>query len=290
MKKDLISWGTFYPPMRAFKRLFSNMEDLFEHCPGFPSSGQLPLGVNLSEDERNYEVSAELPGVPKEAIKVEITDNILIIRAHKSENKKTEGKQYHKTEYSYGEFYREIPLTKSIEADNVQANFKDGILNITIPKKSSNSKNIQINEGKDSQENRYNYNRPSDNYNYSAHSHSSPSYGSKSDEKQYEKTNEFTLKHKSEEPYSYKGANEDSNAKPKESTHEFSLKYKSEDPNDNHNYKSDYGTNTEDKYKDEHTGLSSQTTDSNKKDDSYHKLGGLGTSKDYQTGEDKNQN
>ena len=109
---------------------------------------QLPA-VNISEDEKNYQVEVVAPGFKKEAFKIDMDDDLLTISAEqKAEtNEGGEGKQYTRREYSYSSFTRSFQLPENTQAEAINARYEDGVLKISIPKaepKPKASKQIDI--------------------------------------------------------------------------------------------------------------------------------------------------
>jgi HSP20 family protein len=90
--------------------------------------------VDVKESEKEFIIKAELPGVEEKDVEVTVTDNVVTIKGEKKEEKEDKGKNYYYMERSYGSFNRVIPLTEEIESDKAEASFKNGVLNITIPK------------------------------------------------------------------------------------------------------------------------------------------------------------
>jgi len=88
--------------------------------------------VDISETEEAFIVKAELPGVEKEDVCVNFENSILTIRGEKKVE--TEDKKRHRVECSYGSFIRSFTLPQTIKADKIEAVYKNGILNLTIPK------------------------------------------------------------------------------------------------------------------------------------------------------------
>jgi HSP20 family protein len=101
--------------------------------------------IEVRETIKRFEVSAELPGMDQKDIEVSLDGNNLILTGErKNEWKKEEGGRYH-SEFSYGSFYRSIPLGTDVDADKVDAHFKNGILKVSVPKsETSASKKIEI--------------------------------------------------------------------------------------------------------------------------------------------------
>ena len=90
--------------------------------------------INLVEDESQYEVTVELPGMKSEDFHVEMEGNELRISGEKKEETEEKGKTYHRVERHFGSFYRMIPLPSSVAADKITANYKDGVLTVKVPK------------------------------------------------------------------------------------------------------------------------------------------------------------
>jgi HSP20 family protein len=84
--------------------------------------------------ERNGElvVRADLPGLTKDDVKVELTDNGLTIEGERQSEKEDKGEGYYRSERSYGKFFRRLPLPEGVKADNASATFRDGVLEITM--------------------------------------------------------------------------------------------------------------------------------------------------------------
>ena len=90
--------------------------------------------VDIEETEKEYLIKAELPDVPKENVKVEMLDGVLTIEGERKRETEEKGKKFHKVERSYGKFVRQFALPVEVEAANIQAEFKDGMLNVHLPK------------------------------------------------------------------------------------------------------------------------------------------------------------
>jgi HSP20 family protein len=147
MKKDLTQLSNCcHEPMSDLRKFFStSMDSFFDNfATGFARNEFFTPKVNFCETDKSYELTAELPGIKKDDVKIDISNNTLTIKGHKKHEEKKEDKHYYRVESSYGEFYREFHLPKSVDHENVTAKFKDGILHMTVPKKKNDSKNIEI--------------------------------------------------------------------------------------------------------------------------------------------------
>lgn len=102
--------------------------------------------VDVVEEENSYVVKVELAGVPKENIDIDIKDRILTLQGEKKKEVKEEKEDYLRVERSFGKFLRTFTLPENIDEENIGAKFKDGVLELTLPKKEEEKpKKISIN-------------------------------------------------------------------------------------------------------------------------------------------------
>lgn len=99
--------------------------------------------VDVFEDDDNVVVKAELPGVNKDDLDVNVEENTITISGEKKKEEKKEEKDYYRIERSYGSFKRSFSLPAEVESAKAKARFKDGVLEVTIPK-SEKAKKKQI--------------------------------------------------------------------------------------------------------------------------------------------------
>jgi len=102
-----------------------------------PGGQELQIKLDVKEDEKAYKIDAEIPGVKKEDIQVDVVGNQISIRAevkHEKEEKKDE-KVVHSERY-YGAVARSLQLPVDVDAEKASASYKDGVLNLMLPKKS----------------------------------------------------------------------------------------------------------------------------------------------------------
>ena len=92
------------------------------------------LAVDLYEEKEDIVVKAELPGLSKEDITVQVTDSMLLIKGEKKREEEIKEGDYYCSERSFGSFSRSIDLPSDVKADHVKASFKDGVLEIRLPK------------------------------------------------------------------------------------------------------------------------------------------------------------
>jgi HSP20 family protein len=91
--------------------------------------------VDISENENAYVLKAELPGVSREDINIDINNKMLTLKGEKKFEEKTEKENYVRVERSYGSFSRTFALSDKVDTENVKASYKDGVLEVTLPKK-----------------------------------------------------------------------------------------------------------------------------------------------------------
>ena len=99
--------------------------------------------VELTEQNGNYMLKAEIPGIKKEDIEIEIGEDAIEIKAEMKEHHEEKGENIYKSEFRYGKFARCIPFPSEIESDQAKAEYKDGILTITVPKSKEEQKKIK---------------------------------------------------------------------------------------------------------------------------------------------------
>ena len=119
---------------QAPRTMFDLMEDLWS-TPLESAFGRMEYpAVNISEDDKIITVEAELPGMESKDIDISLQNNMLVLQGEKKfEDEQNQG-NYQRIERSYGSFYRTIPLSSTVDEDNVKADFKNGILTVTLPK------------------------------------------------------------------------------------------------------------------------------------------------------------
>lgn len=98
-------------------------------------SGWAPA-IDLSENENEYVIDADIPGVSKDDITLELLDNVVTIKGERKSEKKEEDKKkgYHRVERTHGSFQRSVQIPGGFKSDAVQAKFNNGVLRITLPK------------------------------------------------------------------------------------------------------------------------------------------------------------
>ncbi len=94
----------------------------------------LAPAIDLAEKEKEYEITAELPGLDEKDIEVKVTNHTLTIRGEKKEEREEKQKDYHISERRYGSFQRSFRLPEGVEANKIEADFSKGVLKVKLPK------------------------------------------------------------------------------------------------------------------------------------------------------------
>ncbi|HZH86871.1 MAG TPA: Hsp20/alpha crystallin family protein [Brumimicrobium sp.] len=101
------------------------------------------VAVNIIERDEDYLVEMAVPGINKENIHIELDGNKLSIHGEQSESKEETEENYTHREFSYGEFTRSFTLPKDVDGQNIEADYKDGVLKISVPKPETKKKIVK---------------------------------------------------------------------------------------------------------------------------------------------------
>ncbi len=143
--KDIITGNKSLPVKRdeadPFALIRRRMDNIFEDfLHGFdlqPFESRLGVfspNIDVVETDKEIRISAELPGMEEKDIEVSLNKDTLTIGGEKKEEKEDKDKGYYRMERSYGSFSRTIAVPIEVETDKIEAKFKKGVLNITLPK------------------------------------------------------------------------------------------------------------------------------------------------------------
>ena len=149
----LVRWNPMQDIVSSFHREFDPIfNDSFFSDRGFPLRRTFEQtwcpAVDLEERENEVILNAELPGMKKSDIELSVEGNLLTLRGEKKEERKEGDKEsdFYRSERFYGKFERPFTLPTTVEADKARADFRDGVLTITLPKKEeAKSRKISIN-------------------------------------------------------------------------------------------------------------------------------------------------
>ena len=151
--------GEYYPsrdvlglnPFSMFRRLSEEMDRAFASTFGL--NRELGGGIEraiwspaieVRQRNGNVEIQAELPGMTKDDVKVECTEEGVILEGEKRREQESDEGGFHRSERSYGHFYRLIPLPDGADAEKAKAEFKNGILTVQVPISEQKRRSKQI--------------------------------------------------------------------------------------------------------------------------------------------------
>lgn len=147
---------TTWDPFKELNELEHRLATMFGRAPVRKNGGKeeamtvaewAPL-VDITEDEKEYLIKAELPEVKKDDVKVSVQDGILTISGERKSEKEEKNKKFHRVEWAYGSFSRSFTLPEDADADKVAGDFKDGVLKVHVPKsEKAKPKKIEVKVG-----------------------------------------------------------------------------------------------------------------------------------------------
>jgi HSP20 family protein len=139
-------WQPFEVLRNQIDRLFHDFQSgflqtpFFRPLPDIESFWRRELGFNVTpaidivEKDRAFEVTAELPGLDAKNIELQLADGMLTIKGEKQEEKEEKTKDRYVSERRYGSFRRSLQVPGSVDVDKIEANYKSGVLTVTLPK------------------------------------------------------------------------------------------------------------------------------------------------------------
>jgi len=132
---------TRWEPLREMEDLQNRLSALFGRTPVRRGSGKESITLpewtplaDITEDDKEYVIKAELPELRREDVKVTVENGILTISGERKFEKEEKKKKYHRVERGYGSFVRSFALPEDADADKVKAQFKQGMLEVHLPK------------------------------------------------------------------------------------------------------------------------------------------------------------
>jgi HSP20 family protein len=150
--KDLVPWkksdkqalvrreeDPFYAFRQEMDQVFDNFFGRGFGLTPFGSNfmegfGEFNPRVDVTENDQEVKITAELPGLEEKDIDVSLSNDMLTLKGEKKAEQEDKGENYYRMERSYGSFQRSIQLPAEVDGDKVEATFKKGVLNITLPK------------------------------------------------------------------------------------------------------------------------------------------------------------
>jgi HSP20 family protein len=145
MRSVLVPFNARLGSLHDFRK---EMDDLvgqfFGNSESAPAAQWTPR-LNVAESEAGYEVTLDVPGMKPDEFEIEIRQGDLWITGERKLEQETQGKTWHRVERHYGQFRRAVRLGDDVDADQVQAEYKDGVLRINVPKaESAKTKKIEV--------------------------------------------------------------------------------------------------------------------------------------------------
>lgn len=140
-----------WEPFRSNAGLESQVNRMFNELFGPTQESNLTTwapAVDIFENEHDLVVKADLPDVKPEELDIRVENNILTIRGERKFEKKVDEKNYLRVERSYGSFARSFSLANTVNSEAIKADYKDGVLTLTIPKREeAKPKQIKVTVG-----------------------------------------------------------------------------------------------------------------------------------------------
>ena len=151
----LMRWEPFkttWDPMKQIEDIEKRLSSLLGRPLGIRDGGKESMTVaewsplvDITEDEKEYLIKAELPEVKKEDVKITVQDEVLSISGERKYEKEEKGKKYHRVERAYGSFVRSFTLPEDADGTKVAAEYKDGVLKVHLPKsEKAKPKSVEI--------------------------------------------------------------------------------------------------------------------------------------------------
>lgn len=144
MKTEIQKWNPF-PELgtfsNRFNHLFPSMWSRHSNGEDLLSQENWEPAVDIEEDDEKYTITADLPNVKKEDIKVTVRDGILTLSGERNQESESEDKTYHQVERFHGSYQRSFALPDHVKDDEVVANLRDGVLQVILPKEEESSGN-----------------------------------------------------------------------------------------------------------------------------------------------------
>lgn len=132
----LVRWD----PLRELDEIQTRLGRLFPARPGRQTKEEEDLfadwspATDVQETDTEYVIKTDLPEVGKDDVKVHVQDGVLTVEGERKREKEEKGRKFHKVEREYGRFVRRFALPAEIDSANVRAEFKNGVLNVHLPK------------------------------------------------------------------------------------------------------------------------------------------------------------
>lgn len=138
---SLIKWN---PETSFFPTITDWMDDFFPENGFKPKVKGISIpAVNVKENEAAFKLEVAAPGFKKEDFALEVKNNYLIVSGETKEEKEDKDEMYTRREYAFNSFNRSFGLPENVNADKIEAQYADGVLKVTIPKKKADEKPVK---------------------------------------------------------------------------------------------------------------------------------------------------
>ena len=133
---NLVRWD----PYRELEEMTNRLNRLFGRATATTDGNEMMVradwtpSVDISETDGEFQIKAELPGVKKEDVKVTLENGILTLQGERKQEREDKDLKFHRVERSYGQFVRSFTLPDLVDDAKVKAEYKDGVLNLSLPK------------------------------------------------------------------------------------------------------------------------------------------------------------
>lgn len=135
-------WRSLEKAESEMRHFFDNFKNGFSLSTSFDNNMYMPR-VDTSEDDKNFYITAELPGMTKDDVKVTLIDNVLTVKGKKERKEEKKEKNFHRIERSFGEFIRQMELPPGLyKKEQITANIKNGLLEVSVPKDGSSKASL----------------------------------------------------------------------------------------------------------------------------------------------------
>jgi len=144
--QPMFPFGRFFglSPFAMMREFTDEMDRMFRGTGSETEVQAWAPAMDVRQCNGDLVVTAELPGLKKDEVKVEVTDDALVIQGERKREHKEDHEGYHRWERSYGQFYRSIALPEGAKTDQVKAELQDGVLKVSVPVPQAEKKSRQI--------------------------------------------------------------------------------------------------------------------------------------------------
>jgi len=154
-KKDVTVSGPkgglqkYAAPFEEMERMFNDFFQQRFFAPSwmprfkFPELADVSTSIDMFEEGDELVIKAEIPGMKKEEISIDFAGDVVTISGEKKSEEKTERKDYYRVERSFGSFSRKLQLPVEIQVDKAKASFKDGVLEVRMPKSEAEKQKVR---------------------------------------------------------------------------------------------------------------------------------------------------